>query len=258
VQHPERVTELLLKIGAVQISVSKPFVWTSGVTAPIYCDLRKLYGHPRERARIADALTDLIRRSAIMPEGIAGTATAAIGWAALVAERLDLPFAYVRPMAKEHGTRKRVEGDLPKGKRILVIEDLLSTAGSAVATVAALREECAADVSDVVAIFSYELPVAFVNARRCRVRLSPLTTISAVLALDRAEGGLTDAARLEVQLFLKDPEGWTVGHTKTARGLHAVALNRMELLVSEGHINPADPAMRHMHDWSAYWRNVRE
>ncbi|MBI4129385.1 orotate phosphoribosyltransferase [Candidatus Peregrinibacteria bacterium] len=212
--HPERMTELLLKTGAVQISVEKPFIWTSGIRAPIYCDVRKLYGHPRERASMTDALTERIRSLPRMPEGIAGTATAAIGWAALVAERLGLPFAYVRPMAKEHGTRKRVEGDFPKGKRILVIEDLLSTAGSAVASVAALREECAAEVTDVVAIFSYELPVAFVNARRCNVQLSPLVTIKAFLDGAEKAGDVSQSEAEEIRAFLQNPEGWGMKRDK--------------------------------------------
>ncbi|MBI2524305.1 orotate phosphoribosyltransferase [Candidatus Peregrinibacteria bacterium] len=212
--HPERMMELLLKTGAVQISVEKPFIWTSGIRAPIYCDVRKLYGHPRERASMTDALTERIRRLPRMPEGIAGTATAAIGWAALVAERLGLPFAYVRPMAKEHGTRKRVEGDFPKGKRILVIEDLLSTAGSAVASVAALREECAAEVTDVVAIFSYELPVAFVNARRCNVQLSPLVTIKAFLDGAEKAGDVSQSEAEEIRAFLQNPEGWGMKRDK--------------------------------------------
>lgn len=204
----EHIAELLLRTGAVQISVGKPFTWTSGIQAPIYCDLRKLYGHPPERASIAEALSDVIRGLPVMPEGIAGTATAAIGWAALVAERFKLPFAYVRPTAKEHGTRKRVEGDLPRSGRILVIEDLLSTAGSAVASVAALREECAAEVTDVVAIFSYELSVAFVNARRCSVRLHPLATRTDLLTVARECGILSAGDDADIQAFFEAPEEW--------------------------------------------------
>lgn len=204
----EDIAELLLSTGAVQISVEKPFTWTSGIQAPIYCDVRKLYGHPKERAYIADALTEVIRGLPRIPEGIAGTATAAIGWAALVAERLKVPFAYVRPMAKEHGTRKRVEGDLPRLGRIVVIEDLLSTAGSAVASVAALREECASEVTDVVAIFSYELPVAFMNARRCCVQLSSLITRTNLLIVARKSGLLSIRDTADIQAFFEAPEEW--------------------------------------------------
>lgn len=210
------IAALLLRTGAVRISINDPFTWTSGIKAPIYCDVRKLYGHPPERARIVDALLEAARCLPVMPEGIAGTATAAIGWAALVAVQLDLPFAYVRPVAKEHGTRKRVEGDLPKGKRILVIEDLLSTAGSAVATVAALREECAADVSDIAAIFSYELPSAFANARRHRLRLHPLATRTDLLAAARESGMLSAQDDADIRTFFEAPEEWWL---KRSRGV---------------------------------------
>lgn len=203
-----QIADLLLKTGAVQISVDNPFTWTNGIRAPIYCDLRKLYGHPEERTRIVDTLTDAIRHLPVMPDGIAGTATAAIGWAALVAERLALPFAYVRPMAKEHGTRKQVEGDLPHGRQILVIEDLLSTASSAVTSVASLREECAAVVTDVVAIFSYELPVAFVNAQRYRVRFHLLSTLTTCIEIGEQTGVMTPNDVEEIRSFLRDPEGW--------------------------------------------------
>lgn len=211
----EDIAELLIRTGAVQISIDKPFTWTSGIQAPIYCDLRKLYGYPHERTGVADALTEMIRSFPRMPEGIAGTATAAIGWAALVAERLELPFAYVRPMAKEHGIRKRVEGDLPRGGTILIIEDLLSTGGSAVASVAALREECASEVDNVVAIFSYELPGAFTNARRNRVRLNPLTTRTHLLAVARKCGILSGEDDANICTFFEDPEGWGRGRIGT-------------------------------------------
>lgn len=204
----QSLAALLLRTGAVQIAVREPFTWTSGIKAPIYCDVRKLYGHPPERTRIVDTLTEAAHSLPIFPEGIAGTATAAIGWAALVAAQLELPFAYVRPAAKEHGTRKRVEGDLPRGKKILVIEDLLSTAGSAVATVAALREECAADVSDVIAIFSYELPAAFANARRHRLRLHPLATRTDLLAAAREGGVLSMQDDADIRAFFEAPEEW--------------------------------------------------
>lgn len=203
-----QIADLLLRTSAVRISIDEPFTWTSGMRAPIYCDLRKLYGHPEDRTRIVDALTDEIRRLPVMPEGVAGTATAAIGWAALVAERLALPFAYVRPMAKEHGTRKRVEGDLPRGQGVVVIEDLLSTAGSAVASVAALREECTADVRDVLAIFSYELPAVFVNARRACVQFHALATRTDLLAVARKSGVLSDGDTADIQAFFTAPEDW--------------------------------------------------
>ena len=155
--HGQRIAEFLLDIGAVRLSVHQPFTWTSGIKSPIYCDNRMIYSHPVARNFVVQAIVDRVKHLHIEPDVIAGTATAAIGWAALVADRLGLPFVYVRSKAKDHGTKKRVEGDLQEGKHVAVVEDLISTGGSAVDTAEALRTEGKAVVTDVVSIFSYEL-----------------------------------------------------------------------------------------------------
>lgn len=208
------IAELLLQTGAVQISIDKPFTWTSGIQSPIYCDNRVVYGHPLARRIIVDALCERIRALPTAPQAIAGTATAAIGWGAMVADRLELPFAYVRPQPKEHGDRRWVEGDLRQGIRVLVIEDLLSTGASAMATVEALHGEVSAIITDVLAIFSYELPVVFRNARRVAVALHPLTTLSILLSRAQAQGILRAKEDAEVREFLKDPEKWGGGARK--------------------------------------------
>ncbi len=154
--HGERVAEFLLSVGAVKLSPREPFTWTSGMKSPIYCDNRMLYSHPAARSFIVQALTDRVKHLHIPPDVIAGTATAAIGWAALVADRLEMPFVYVRSKAKEHGTKKLIEGDLKPEKHTVVVEDLLSTGGSAASTVETLRGEGKGIVTDVVSIFSYE------------------------------------------------------------------------------------------------------
>src|SRR3989344_6825190 len=136
--HGKRIAELLVDIGAVRLSVDPPFTWTSGIKSPIYCDNRMIYSHPDARNFVVDALVSRIKTLHINPDCVAGTATAAIGWAALVADRLDLPFVYVRPKAKEHGGKKRIEGDLKPGKHVVVVEDLISTGGSSISTVDAL------------------------------------------------------------------------------------------------------------------------
>jgi len=152
---------LLQGIGAVELRV-KPedwFTWTSGKRAPIYCDNRLLMSFPRQRAAIADALADSIRRHHPEVEVIAGTATAGIPHAAWVAERMDLPMVYVRGSAKGHGKQRRVEGRALSGERVVVVEDLISTGGSSAASVEALREDGAV-VIGVQAIFSYGFPRA--------------------------------------------------------------------------------------------------
>jgi orotate phosphoribosyltransferase len=171
--HGKRIAELLINVGAVRISINPPFTWTSGIKSPIYCDNRLLYSHPDARKFVVDALVSRVSALHIPPDVIAGTATAAIGWAALVADRMHLPFVYVRSKTKEHGMGKRIEGDLPHGKHVVLIEDLLSTAGSAVSSVQALREEGQAVVTDVVAIFSYELYSGIEAAQENRLKLHP-------------------------------------------------------------------------------------
>lgn len=206
--HSQRIAEFLLSVGAVKLSPRSPFTWTSGIKAPIYCDNRMLYSHPEARTFIAQALSDRVRSLHIPPDVIAGTATAAIGWAALAADRLRLPFVYVRSKAKEHGTKKLIEGDLKPEQHVVVIEDLLSTGGSSAATVETLRSEGQAIVTDVVAIFTYDFAAAREKADELSVHLHPLTTIADLLqtAIDTDRISPDDAAM--VQAFVKDPEHW--------------------------------------------------
>jgi orotate phosphoribosyltransferase len=154
---PEDVARLLVRLGAVEVRADpeKWFVWASGRRAPIYCDNRRLLGYPEERAQIAEALTRAVRDHSQV-HGIAGTATAGIPWAALVAERLSLPMAYVRSAKKEHGQARQVEGRLPDGCRVVLIEDLVSLGGSSAQAVEALRTE-GFEVLGVQAIFTYGL-----------------------------------------------------------------------------------------------------
>lgn len=206
--HGERIAEFLLSIGAVRLSPNEPFTWTSGIKSPIYCDNRMIYSHPDARSFIVEALTDRVRTLHVSPDVIAGTAIAAIGWAALVADRLGLPFVYVRAKAKEHGAKKRIEGDLRPGKHVVVVEDLISTGGSSISTVEALREEGGATVTDVVAIFSYELLASREHADSARVRLHPLSTITRLADVAVAQSRITEGQAALVREFVKNPERW--------------------------------------------------
>ncbi len=153
--------KLLVSIGAVELRTDPAtwFTWASGERAPIYCDNRIVMSHPSVRKQIADGLSSAIRRTHPDAEVIAGTATAGIPHAAWVAERLDLPMVYVRGSAKEHGKGKRVEGKALRGERVVLIEDLVSFGGSALAAVEALEDE-GGKVVGVQAIFSYGFPKA--------------------------------------------------------------------------------------------------
>lgn len=206
--HGEHIAELLLDIGAVKLSVDPPFTWTSGLKAPIYCDNRMLLSHPDVRDFVVKALSDRVRLLHCEPDVVAGTATAAIGWAALVADRLRLPFVYVRKKSKEHGLQKRIEGDLRPEKHIVVIEDLISTGGSAIDTVTALREEGKGIVTDVVAIFSYGLLAAQEKAQELGVTWHPITDLTTLLKVAVEQGFLEKPDMKRIVEFAKDPERW--------------------------------------------------
>ncbi len=208
--HAKRIAETLINIGAVKLSVDPPFTWTSGIKSPIYCDNRMIYSHPEARNFVVEALVHRVKSLHINPDIIAGTATAAIGWAALVADRLQLPFVYVRSKAKEHGTKKRVEGDLSKEKHVVLIEDLISTGGSAISSVEALREEGASLVTDVVAIFTYEMVSAVERAQEAGVKLHPLATFADLLEVAVEQGRLDADEVSKVSHFARDPQGWSV------------------------------------------------
>ena len=167
-----------------------------------------LYSHPQARSFVADALVTRIRALHIEPDVIAGTATAAIGWAALVADRLKLPFVYVRAKAKEHGAKKRIEGDLPEGKDVVLVEDLLSTGGSAMSSVEALRDEGKATVTDVVAICSYEMEASLEGAQQQRVKLHPLCPFSLLIDVAVEMGKISNDDASLARSFVKDPTGW--------------------------------------------------
>ena len=206
--HPEHIAEHLLGIKAVRLSPREPFTWTSGIKSPIYCDNRMLYSHPEARSQVVDALASVVRSLHVEADVIAGTATAAIGWAALVADRLNLPFIYVRAKAKEHGAKKRIEGDLPPGQHVVVVEDLISTAGSSISTVECLRDEGQATVTDIISIFSYEFLSGIEAAQNAKVKLHPFVTISKLLEVAVAKKEITQEEADMVTKFVRNPEGW--------------------------------------------------
>jgi orotate phosphoribosyltransferase len=206
--HGQRIAELLIDIGAVKLSVDPPFTWVSGIKSPVYCDNRMIYSHPEARKFVVDALVSRVHSLPIPPDAIAGTATAAIGWAALVADRMDLPFVYVRAQSKDHGTKKLIEGDLRPDSHVVLVEDLISTAGSAINSVETLRGEGKASVTDVVAIFSYELLVGIEKAQQARVKLHPLSTFSILLEVAAEQGRLEKEELNLARGFIKDPEHW--------------------------------------------------
>ncbi len=174
------VAKQLLDIKAVKLSPENPFTWASGWKSPIYCDNRKVLSYPAARKVVYEAFVEIIKKNFKDVEVIAGVATGAIAYGMMVAEVLGLPFVYVRPKPKDHGTGAQVEGDLPPKARVVVVEDLISTGGSSLAAVDALHK-ADANVLGMVAIFSYN----FIKSRRAfenaNVELHTLSHYEALL-----------------------------------------------------------------------------
>lgn len=185
----------LLRIGAVLIRPDEPFTWASGIESPVYTDNRLTLGYPELRRSLSHAFADLLRAHAIWPDVIAGTATAGIPHAAWLADRLDLPMVYVRSKPKAHGRGNQIEGPLAEGQQVVLVEDLVSTGGSSLEAVEALRA-AGASVAAVVAVFSYNLARARQAFADADVRLLTVTDFDALVAEARTRGtiGETQAA----------------------------------------------------------------
>jgi orotate phosphoribosyltransferase len=186
-----------------------PFTWASGLKSPIYCDNRQLMGFPAVRDQIVEAL--VARSSALDPSLIAGAATAGVPWAAMVADRLKLPLAYVRPTPKNHGMGRQVEGPLARGHRVVLIEDLISTGMSSLNCAEALRAE-GADVSVVLALFSYGLPQAEAAFAAAGIALAVLSSFAVLSAVAKARGILDPAGSDALGAWRADTAAWSRAH----------------------------------------------
>lgn len=199
----------LLDAGAVRLSPRSPFTWASGLKSPIYCDNRQLLAFPELRRAIRDALAE--RATELKPTLIAGTSTAGIPWAALVADALDLPMAYVRPEPKKHGMGRQVEGPHADGHRVLLLEDLISTGGSSIKCVEALRREDA-EVLEVLALFSYGLPQAEEAFRIAKVPLRVLATFEELIQRAREQHLLEPQDLESLAQWRLDTVAWSRKH----------------------------------------------
>ncbi len=174
------VAKQLLDIKAVKLNVENPFTWASGWKSPIYCDNRKVLSYPAARKVVYEAFVDIIKKNFKDVDVIAGVATGAIAYGMMVAEVLGKPFVYVRPKPKDHGTGAQVEGDLPQGARVVVVEDLISTGGSSLAAVDALQKN-GAIVLGMVAIFTYNFIKSIRAFENANVELHTLSHYEALL-----------------------------------------------------------------------------
>jgi len=205
------VASALLSISAVKVSMDPPFTWVSGIKSPVYCDNRMMISHVVERQIVVDGFKKLIEALPYDPDYIGGTATAAIPWAAFLAQELGKPMIYIRPEPKGHGAGKQIEGDLRAGSKVLIIEDLISTGGSSVKAAEAVRNEGSCEVADIFAIVTWEMGKAQVAFDGTGINLTTLTGFADLIGLAKERGDITaDQADL-IYKFKEDPAGWWDG-----------------------------------------------
>ena len=201
------VARNLLQIKAIKLSPQSPFTWASGLKSPIYCDNRTLLSYPLIRDMVIEGLVE--KSKLFQPfDLVAGVATAGIPHGALLANRLKLPFVYVRAKAKEHGRQNLIEGELKSGQRVLVIEDLISTGGSSLQAVDALRSEGCVVVG-VLAIFSYEFDGAKASFNQAECRLETLSDYSTMTQVAVESAYVSPADQETLKLWRQDPKQWS-------------------------------------------------
>ena len=203
------IASSLLEIKAVKLQPAQPFKWASGWNSPIYCDNRLTLSYPSARKLIRDSFVSVIQTEFPEAESIAGVATAGIPQGVLIADKLELPFIYVRPKPKDHGMGNLIEGKLVPGQKVVVVEDLISTGGSSIKAVEAIRAS-GLTVLGMVAIFTYGFPVAEENFRQQNVKVISLSNYSDLLEEGISKGILAEKDVNSLQDWRKDPSQWNI------------------------------------------------
>lgn len=204
----EKMTaEKLLRIKAIKLQPSNPFTWASGWKSPIYCDNRKLFSYPSIRNFVKLEISRIVLEKYPDADAVAGVATGAIAPGALVADALGLPFVYVRSTPKDHGLENLIEGELKPNSKVVVIEDLISTGGSSLKAVEAIRKD-GSSVVGMVAIFTYGFPVSATQFEKAGVELSTLTNYDAVLEKALKIEYIAEEDVETLQEWRKAPDKW--------------------------------------------------
>ncbi|WP_423129108.1 orotate phosphoribosyltransferase [Gaoshiqia sp. Z1-71] len=201
------VTKKLVQINTIKIQPSNPFTWASGWKAPIYCDNRKLLSYPEARTFVRDQFVKLIREKYPETEVIAGVATGAIAHGMLVAQELGLPFIYVRAKPKDHGLENLIEGDLKVGQKVVVIEDLVSTGVSSLKAAEAITN-FGGDVLGMLAIFTYNFPVAKENFAKAGIELTTLSRYKTLIEVALESGEIKESQVESLNKWREDPANW--------------------------------------------------
>ncbi|MEE3401712.1 MAG: orotate phosphoribosyltransferase [Candidatus Enteromonas sp.] len=200
----QEVASNLLKIKAVFLKPSDPFTWASGIKSPIYCDNRLTLSYPEVREVVEEGLVETIKKYYPEVEVIEGTSTAGIAHAAIVAEKMKLPMGYVRANAKDHGRGVQIEGVVPSGKKVVVVEDLISTAGSSLEVVDILRE-AGAEVMGIVSIFTYNLQKGLDKLAAGKCENHSLSNFETLVSVAAKENYISEADIKKLLAFQKNP-----------------------------------------------------
>lgn len=203
------IARQLLDISAVRLNVEQPFTWASGWRSPIYCDNRKILSYPKARKLIYESLAQLIIQHFPEVEVIAGVATGAIAHGALVAEYMEKPFIYIRSSVKDHGLANIIEGDLKPGARVVVVEDLVSTGGSSLQAVDAVRKS-GAEVLGLVAIFSYNFISTRHSFEKADCELHTLTDYLTMIEEALQCNYIKDTDMATLEQWRKSPDKWKI------------------------------------------------
>ena len=204
----EQTVNYLTQINAIKLNTKKPFTWTSGIKSPIYCDNRLILSFPEVRKYVADKMTEIVENKYGKDISIVGVATGAIAIGAMIAERLNLPYAYVRPEPKGHGLKNQIEGNIKKGSNVVVIEDLISTGKSSLNAINALKSE-AYNVMGMLSIFSYNFEFANKKFENENISINCLSDYNTLVELIQSEGKLDFQEINRLKKWREDPKTWS-------------------------------------------------
>jgi orotate phosphoribosyltransferase len=205
----QKIAKILLDNEAVTLRTNPPYTWISGIKAPIYCDNRILISYPDAYRQIVNEFKKIIQTNNYEFDVLGGTATAGIPWAAFLAYELNKPMAYVRHKLKTHGANKQIEGRIFPRQKVLIIEDLISTGGSALRSAEICKNEAKAEVVATLAIFTYEFEEAKNDFAKANLQLHTLSNFSTLIDVATQENYLEPEKKQLVLEWSKDPQGWS-------------------------------------------------
>ena len=204
----EQTVDFLTQINAIKLNTKNPFTWTSGIKSPIYCDNRLVLSYPKIREFIANSMSQIIKNKYGTDISIVGVATGAIAIGIMIAERLNLPYAYVRPEPKGHGLKNQIEGNINKNSNVLVIEDLISTGKSSLSAVNALKSD-GYNVIGMLSIFSYNFEFANKKFISEKITINSLADYNTLVEIIESKGEISDEEISRLKKWREDPKSWS-------------------------------------------------